>query len=134
MVKTVLILAFVVIMGFIVINRERVYVRDPLATVYRNDVEQSGVQVYMNYSNDVLLEKDSGNPFRILVQDSNEVPGTPVDLICMRWMACMTKSDRPPILPMEWKGKGKYDPRMTMTNKEVSFVDGDGSRVRVRLR
>jgi hypothetical protein len=134
MVKTVLILAFVVIMGLIIINRERVYLRNPLATVYRNEARQDGIQVFQNYSNDVLLEKDSDIPFRILVQDGNEVPGTPVNLTCIRWMACLTSSDRPPTLPVEWKGKGKYDPQVTITNKDVSFVDGDGSRVRVELR
>jgi hypothetical protein len=135
LVKTVLILAFVVIMGFIIVNRERVYVRDPLATVYRNEVEQSGVQVFQNYSNDVLVEKDGGdNPYRILVQDWNEIPATPVNLICIHWMACVASADRAPTLPLEWKGKGKYDAKATMTNKEVSFVDVDGSRVRVQLR
>jgi hypothetical protein len=134
MVKVILILAFVVILGLIVVNRERIYARDPLATAYRNEVEQSGVQVFQNYSNDVLLEKDGDSPFRILVQDWNEVPGTPVDLICIHWIACLASDNRVPTLPLEWKGKGKYDPKVTMTNKEVSFVDGDGSRVRVQLR
>ena len=135
MVKTVLILAFIVIMALILVNRQRVYVRDPLATVYRNGAEQSGIQVYQNYSNDVLLEKDGGDkPFRILVQDWDEIPGTPVNLTCIHWMACLTSDDRAPVLPLEWKGKGKYNPQVTMTNKEVSFLDVDGSRVRVTLR
>jgi hypothetical protein len=135
MVKSILILAFVVILGLIIINRQRVYLRDPLATVYRNEVEQSGVQVFQNYSNDVLLEQDGGDhPYRILVQDWSEIPATPVNLICIRWMACLASDDRAPTLPLEWKGNGKYDARATMTNKEVSFVDADGSRVRVQLR
>ena len=134
MVKSVLILAFIVIMGFIIVNRERVYVRDPLATVYRNGAQQSGVQVYQNYSNDVLLEKDGDAPYRILVQDWDEVPGTPINLTCIRWMACLASDDRAPTLPLQWKGKGKYDPKVTMTNKEASFMDVDGSLVRVQLR
>jgi hypothetical protein len=134
MVKTILILAFLIIMTLIVVNRERVYLRDPLATVYRNDVEQNGIQVYQNYSNDVLLQKDGDKPFRILVQDWNEIPGNPVDLTCIHWMACLTSNDRAPVLPLEWKGKGKYDPKVTMTNKQVFFTDVDGSRVRVDLR
>jgi hypothetical protein len=135
MMKSILILAFLVIMGLILVNRQRVYVRDPLATVYRNEVEQSGVQVYQNYSNDILMEKDGGDkPFRILVQDWSEVPGTPVNLTCIRWMACLADDDRAATVPLVWTGKGKYDPRVTMTKREISFVDGDGSRVRVTLR
>ncbi len=134
MVKTILILAFVIIMGFIIVNRQRVYVRDPLATVYRNGATQSGVQVYMNYSDDVLIEKDGDTPYRILVQDWDEVPGTPLKLTCIRWMACLTSDDRAPTLPLQWKGKGKYDPRVTMTNREVSFMDVDDSLIRVQLR
>jgi hypothetical protein len=133
-VKSALILAFIVIMGFIIVNRQRVYVRDPLATVYRNQVQQSDVQVYQNYSNDVLMEKDGDAPYRILVQDWDEVPGTPINLTCIRWMACLASDDRAPTLPLEWKGKGKYDPKVAMTNRETSFTDADGYRVRVQLR
>ena len=78
MFKTVLIAAFLILMTLIWINRERVYLRDPIATVYRDGVEQSGIQVFQNYSNDVLIEKDSDpDPYRILIQGWNQVPGTP---------------------------------------------------------
>jgi hypothetical protein len=133
-VKSILILAFIVIMAFIMVNRQRVYLRDPLATVYRNGAQQSGVQVYQNYSNDVLLEKDGDAPYRILVQDWDEIPGTPISLTCIRWMACLASDDRAPKLPLEWKGKGKYDARVTMTNRVISFTDVDGSLLRVQLR
>jgi hypothetical protein len=134
MVKTILLLAFVVIMALIIVNRERVYLRDPLATVYRNEVEQSGIQVYQNYSDDILMEKDGDKPFRILVQDWNEMPGTPVKLTCIRWMACLANDDHAATVPLDWTGKGKYDPKVSMTSREISFTDADGSRVRVTLR
>lgn len=134
MLKTIFILAFVVVMGLIIVNRERVYLRDPLATVYRNEVQQSGVQVYQNYSNDILLEDDGDQPFRILVQDWNEFPATPVRLTCIRWMACLATDEHPPTVPLVWTGKGKYDPKVTMTKREVSFTDADGSRLRITLR
>jgi hypothetical protein len=130
-VKRILFVVFLVVMTFIWVNRQRVYVRDPLATVYKNDVKQSGVQVFINNSNDVLMEQDAT---RILVQGWNKIPATPGVLTCIRWMACMADADHPAILPIEWSGKGKYDPRVAMTSREVSFVDGDGATVRVVLR
>jgi hypothetical protein len=134
MVKTLFSLAFVVIMIAIIVNRERVYLRDPLATVYRNEVQQSGVQVYQNYSNDILIENDGDKPYRILVQDWNEVPGTPLRLTCIRWMACLANDDHAATAPLLWTGKGKYDPKVAMTNREISFTDADGTRLRVTLR
>ncbi len=135
MVKRILILAFVLLMGFIVLNRQRVFVRDPLATVYRSDAKQSGVQVYINYSNDVLLVKE-GEPgaYRTLVQGWSKMPGTPVILRCVHWMACLTQEDQAPVIAEEWSGKERYDPQVTMTGHVVSFVDHDGAKVLVELR
>ncbi len=134
MVKTILILAFVVMMGFILVNRQRVFIRDPVATVYRNEVKQSGIQVFINYSNDVLLEKEEEpGAYRTILQNWDETPGIPSDLVCIRWMACLTRADHAPANPIVRTGKGKYDPKVTMTSREISFVDGDGTRVRVEL-
>jgi hypothetical protein len=134
-VKKILLLAFLALMAFILINRQRVFVRDPLATVYRNNVKQAGVQVYINYSNDVLLVKeDNPGGYRLLVQNWSKMPGTPAELKCVHWMACLTNADRAGTLPMVFSGKGTYDPHVTMTNREISFVDADGAKVLVELR
>jgi hypothetical protein len=133
--KKILLTVFVVVLAFVWVNRQRVYVRDPLATVYKNDVEQSGVQVYINYSNDVLMELDAGSGgYRTMVQNWNKVPGTPLVLKCIRWTACMTDADYAVTSPLAWNGKGKYDPQVAMSGREVSFVDADGAKVRVVLR
>jgi hypothetical protein len=133
--RKILLLAFVVLMVLVWLGRQRIYVRDPLATVYSDDVKQSGVQVFINYSNDVLLEQDADpGSFRTMVQGWNKMPGMPVRLMCLRWLVCMVDADRATLLPMEWSGKGKYDPRVTMTSREVTFVDGDGTTVRAELR
>jgi hypothetical protein len=133
--KKLLLLVFVVLLGFIWVNRQRVYVRDPLATVYKNDVKQTGVQVFINYSNDVLVEQDAGPvAFRTLVQGWNKMPGTPKVLTCVRWMACMADADHAGIFPVGGTGRGAYDPRVAMTGREVSYVDGDGTAMRVVLR
>ena len=134
-VKKILLLAFLALMAFIVINRERVFVRDPLATVYRNNVKQAGVQVYINYSNDVLqVKEDDPGGYRILVQSWSKMPGTPAEMKCVHWMACLMNADRAATLPMSFSGKGTYDPHVSMTDRDVSFVDGDGTTVRVELR
>ena len=135
MIKTIFSLAFVIILGLILINRERVYLRDPLATTYRNDVEQSGIEVYQNYSNDILMENNSADkPFRILIQHWNQKPGTPLTLTCMRWMACLANGDQAATQPLHYAGKGKYNPQVFMTKYEVTFTDIDGTHVRVKLR
>jgi hypothetical protein len=134
-VKTILIVALLVLLAVIFVNRQKVFVRDPLATVYRNDVKQSGVEVFINYSSDVLMERDSDSgSYWTLLQGWNRMPGTPTVLKCLRWMVCLTDADHATALPMEWSGKGKYNPRVTMTSAEVSFADGDGATMQVELR
>jgi hypothetical protein len=134
-VKTILIVAFLVLLALIFVNRQKVFVRDPLAAVYRNDVKQSSVEVFINYSSDVLIERDSDSgSYWTLLQGWNRMPGTPALLRCLRWMVCLTDADHATAAPMEWSGKGKYNPRVTMTSAEVSFADGDGATMQVELR
>ncbi len=132
--KRILLVAFGLILALILVNRERVYLRDPVASVYRNDVKQDGVQVFMNYSSEVLLEQEAElGAYRILVQ-AGQTPGTPARLTCIHWMACLTEADHPPVVAVAWTGKGRYSPDVTVAGREVSFVDGDGARIRVVLR
>ena len=133
--KTILIVAFLVLLALIFVNRQKVFVRDPLAAVYRNDVKQSGVEVFINYSSDVLLERDGDSgSYWTLLQGWNRMPGTPMLLKCLRWMVCLTDADHATAVPTEWSGKGKYNPRVAMTSAEVSFADGDGATMQVELR
>jgi hypothetical protein len=140
-----LITAFLVLLVLILINRERVFVRDPLATVYRNDAKLDGAQVFINYSSDVLLERDTdtagtqslSNPAvssETLIQGWDKTPGVPTILHCIRWMACLTDADHATTLPLDWTGKGRYDPRVAMSKGAVSYVDGDGATIRIDLR
>ncbi|MGA1983032.1 MAG: hypothetical protein ABSG84_11295 [Acidobacteriaceae bacterium] len=133
--KTILTLLLVLFLAVLLYNRQRIYLRDPLATVYRNNVQQTGVQVFINYSSDVLLQQDADPaPLSILIQQWNRKPGTPTTLTCLRWIACMTDSDQASAIPLAWTGKGKYDPKVLMTTREVSFIDTDASAVRIELR
>ena len=131
--KKLLLLAFLILFGFIVFNRQRIFIRDPLATVYVNGVQQSGFQTYINYSNDVLLERDTqAGGYGVLVQNWNHTPGAPSTLQCLHWMACMTDADHATTVPLEHTRP--YEPKTEMTSREVSFVAGDGSAMRVTLR
>ena len=122
-------------LAFVLINRERVFVRDPLAKVTVNGAAESGYQVYINFSNDVLLERDDQTTgYGILVQNWNRMPGTPSTLKCVHWMACMTDADHATALPLDHTGPGAYDPRTTMSSSSVDFVDGAGRNVHVALR
>lgn len=133
--KTTLTVLVVLFLVAVIYYRQRIYVRDPLATVYRDDVQQSGVEVFINYSNDVLLEQNSGPaPNRILIQDWNKMPGTPLTLTCLRWTACLTEADKAPTIPLTRIGKGKYDPKVFMASRQVLFTDGTNAAMRIELR
>ena len=133
--RKLLVLAFVLMLAFVLVNRQRVFVRDPLAKVTVNGTLDSAYQVYINYSNDVLLERDDQKTgYGILVQNWNRIPGTPSTLKCVHWMACMTDADHATMLPLDHTGPGAYDPRVQMTSNSVGFVDGEGRAVLVTLR
>ena len=134
--KKLFLLAFVVILVLVLLHRQRVFVRDPLATVYTSArpngadaVKQSGVQVYINYSNDVLLMKESTGGYTLLVQHWNRTPGTPVRLRCIHWMACLTDADHAQMLPAR-----AYDAKVQMSDRSVTFSDAKGAGMRVDLR
>ena len=130
-----LFLAFLLLLAFVLVNRQRVFVRDPIAKVTVNGSAESDYQVYINYSNDVLLERDDRpTGYGILVQNWNRTPGTPSTLKCIHWMACMTDADHASTLPLDRTAPGAYDPRTTMTSTDVTFVDGLGRTVHVKLR
>jgi len=133
--RTLLSVIVLVAVALAVVFRQREYLRDPLAKVYRNDVQQDGVQVYQSYLGDILIKKDTDpGAYQILVQYWDQAPGTPIDVVCIQWLACLTNADHAPIIPPVWTGKGKYDPKVTMTNHEISFVNGDEALIRIDMK
>ena len=90
--KKLLLLLFVVLIVFIVYNKQRIYLRDPLASVTRDGVKEEGAQVFINYSNDVLLENDRSPMYVTLVQHGNHV-GTPLNLKGMHFVVYLTDAD-----------------------------------------
>jgi hypothetical protein len=127
-----------VLILFVVIERQRIFLRDPLAKVTRDGVKVTGIVVMINYSNDVLLEDGSAGKHRIyLVQNWNkraEIPNAA--LTCLQGMACMTDADEASATAILPGSRGRRGPLtgVTMTNRSVEFVDEDGSLVQVVLR
>jgi hypothetical protein len=118
------VLAFVV---FVVVFRERLFLRDPLAHLTRDAVREDGAQIYINYSNDVLVENDNPPMYTLIVQHGQHV-GTPQTLHCIHWMACMTDANVATL-------SSTMNVLVTqMTGVHVEFSDPKGHDVRVRLR
>jgi hypothetical protein len=104
------------------------------------DGRQSGVQVFVNVADDVLLWQDAQpGAYRILIQSWNKAPGTPMRLTCIRWIVCLADADHASTIPLDWtgnswRGKGRYDPQVSMSGRRVTFVDGAGATMRIELR
>ena len=136
--KKILVLLTVSLVVFVVIYRQRVYVWDPIATVTRDGVKQGGVRVMINFTNDTLIDDKSTDKRRIyLVQNWNKQPIYPLgELRCIQFMACMTAADQvagDKVIPGTRSGRGLLE-AVTMTNKQVRFVDERGALVDVELR
>ncbi|HEY6412270.1 MAG TPA: hypothetical protein VIX42_01200 [Edaphobacter sp.] len=127
--KRVLIVGVLFLIVVAVMYRQRLFLRDPLGKVERNGLQVNGANVFINYSNDVLIQNvDAGRPY--LVQRGS-VPGTPAKLSCLRGMVCWTEADVATVVPL---GGAGYRPNVVMTSKEVSFQDGNDDGARVVLR
>jgi hypothetical protein len=128
--KKILIVGTLLLVVFVAAFRQRIFVRDPLGKVERSGVAQDGRRLYINYSNDVLVEDSARHQF-VLVQGWNALPGVPQRLFCLTGMVCWTDADKAAVFPVE--GMGGRTPAV-MSAKEVTFVDESGAKVRVGLR
>ena len=115
---------------FVGVFRQRIFLRDPLGKVERNGVAVDGARLFINFSNDVLVE-EPGTERRYLVQGWSGVPGVPQILGCVQGLMCWTDADHAAVFPLDGRGAGA---RAVMGAKEVTFMDETGARVRVELR
>lgn len=120
----------VVLVGvvFVVWNRQRLYVRDPLGSVTRDGVKEKGAQVYINYANDVLLENYNAPMYVTLVQHGGRM-GTPATLHCVAYVACLLDADVATLLDGDERAKVE-----SMSAKVMEFRDVNGREVVVTLR
>jgi hypothetical protein len=128
--KRILIVGILLLAIFVAVFRQRIFVRDPLGKVGRNAVAIDGARVYLNYSNDVLVEDSARHEF-VLVQGWSGLPGVPQHLFCLTGLICWTDADKATVFPVEGAG-GRT--RAAMSAKEVTFVDESGAGIRVELR
>ena len=127
-VRKFILLLVVIAIVFVVWNRQRLYVRDPLGSVVRDGVKEQGAQVLINYSNDVLLQNYNAPMYVTLIQHSNRV-GTPVQMHCVAYAACLLDADVPTFLVTDEGAKVT-----TMTGKMVEYRDANGRDTVVTLR
>lgn len=118
-----LILALIV---FVIVERQHIFVRDVLASAQRDGAKVDGEQVYINISNDVILENDNP-PMLVFMAQKGQPLGVPTKLRCIHWLACMTDADVATTMPL-----GGSTP--VMSSKTVSFRDQDGRHWVVSLR
>ena len=113
--KKLIALLVILLIVFVVVERKRVYVRDPLASVTRSGEKVSGEQVYINFYNDVLLENDNP-PMLVMVVEKDQPVGVPTKLRCIHWVACLTDADAASALPLNATVQ-------SMNSKAVRFRD-----------
>jgi hypothetical protein len=128
--RKILFAGVVLFVVFLTAFRQRVFLRDPLGKVERSGTAQDGARVYINYSNDVLVEDPATHGF-VLVQGWSKAPGVPQHLACLTGLACWTDADEAAVIPLGGSGKGAP---AVMSSKEVTFVDSTGDGIRVQLR
>ena len=136
--KKLLALLVIIFAMFLYLNRYRVFLRDPLASVTRDGVKVEGARVMINYPNDVLLQDPSGGRQRLyLVQHWNLAVGSPaVPLVCFQGIACRTDADQAAEDRIVPGSRGRRSPfeGVTMTDRKVEFVDEDGALVVAVIR
>jgi hypothetical protein len=129
-VRNILIAATALLIIFVAVFRQRIFLRDPLGKVERNEIRQDGVRVYINYSNDVLLE-DTARNNRYLVEGWSKIPGVPKHLACMTGLACWTDGNEAEVFPLDGAPGQAH---AVMSAKEIAFKDETGAQIRVELR
>ncbi len=124
--KFILFLVVIAIV-FVVWNRQRLYVRDPLGSVTRDGVKEPGAQVLINYSNDVLLQNYNAPMYVTLIQHGDRV-WTPAEMHCVAYVACLLDADVPALIAVDEGAK------VTMGGKVVEYRDANGRDTVVTLR
>lgn len=125
--KKLLLIVIVLLVAFIVVERHKLFVRDPLAKVTLDGQPVADMRVYINFDNDVMLEH-TVEPVSLVIAQHDQHLGLPQFLHCLRWTACLTRG-YPAELVTPMKG-----PIVQMTNKVVEYKDDDGHDMVVTLR
>lgn len=127
--RNVMLFLTLLLVVLVALYRQRIYLRDPLATVFVGGIEDRNARAFINYSNDVLVESTAApGGYRYLVQSWNHTAGTPATLTCLQRLACLADADHASLAAIT-------DARtVTMSNREIQFADTNAVPVRVTLR
>jgi hypothetical protein len=115
--KVILILVLIAIV-FIAVMRNRLFLRDPFATVFIDGEKQSGTQVYINFQNEVFLENDNPPAFIKVIQHNNHI-GPPTEMHGMHWLVMLSDADVAPLLQPDTTSVVD-----SMTAKQVVYHQG----------
>lgn len=125
----ILLVVTIVLVVFVAVYRERIYLRDPMGSVMRAGEKVDDARVFINYDNDVLVQEQGGARMWA-VQHWNGLETVPAGLTCVEGLMCLAPAER-----LTGEAGTAVNRRIaTMTNREVDFVDGDGRPVGVTLR
>ncbi|MDE1163604.1 MAG: hypothetical protein PW792_16895 [Acidobacteriaceae bacterium] len=125
--KWIFALVVLVLVVFIVVKRDQLYVRDPLAKVTHNGIEEEGAQVFINFNNEVYLENDNPPMHIALIQQNNHV-GVPKQIQCLHWVACMVDA---PVATLLKKLPITVE---SMDAKKIVYHDAAGTQSAITLR
>ena len=113
----------------VVVYRDRLYLRDPLGRLERDGRRVEDARVFINYSNDVLVQEKQGTRM-FVVQNWSHAATVPAGLTCVQGMLCLTPADR----VVDAQSEGGAQTTAVMSSREASYTDAAGSRVRVVIR
>jgi hypothetical protein len=131
--KKLIALIILALLVLAAIYRQRLYLRDPLGSVTRDGVHEDGAQVYINWSNDVLLENDNppgathGEMTLTLIQHARPI-GLPKQMHCLHWLVCLADADEATLVAADPGARIE-----SMTTKQVAFHDYNGREAIVTL-
>jgi hypothetical protein len=128
--RKILVVGTLLLVIFVAVFRQRIFLRDPLGKMERNGIAVDGARLFINFSNDVLVE-EPGTERRYLVQGWSGLPGVPQILGCVQGLVCWTDADHAAVFPLDGHGAGA---KAVMSAKQVTFADETGAQVRVQLR
>ena len=135
--KRLVALLLILFVVFVIVERQRLYLWDPIVKVSRDGAADTQARAMINFSNDLLLFDDSANQHRVyILQNWNQVLQAPLRLRCLGRLACLTDADQAAGTPVPVGSRGRRSPfvGVTMTNRRVEFVDEDGALVQVVIR
>jgi hypothetical protein len=125
--KKIILLIVVLCAVFVVVERQKLFMRDPLGSVVRNGQKEAGTQVYINFNNDVLVENDNA-PMYVEVIEHGQPVGLPKETGCVHWVMCLL--DNYPATLLDTSSKSTVE---SMDSKTVKLNDGDRGETVITL-